>query len=397
METGLLVLGGALALVAAAVIFFLAARSGRGEAGAGRQAAELAGQLTQMAGAQTAALAQISERLQGQERLLTQMLQERLEAVTARVSDTLEKTAQAQASTLGELRERIARIDAAQANITELSSQMVTLQQILANKQTRGSFGELQLEELVRSVLPPSAYSFQAQLGEGKRADCLLHLPNPPGPIAVDAKFPLESYTALADAADEAARQQAGRAFRAAMTKHINDIAEKYIVPGETAESALLFLPSEAVYAELHARFDEVVQHSYRKRVFIVSPTTLWATLNTIRAVLKDVRMREQAGKIQQEVRALLEDVKRLDERVGKLQTHFGQATEDVRTIRISTEKVTRRGESIEQLEFDGTGAEPLAPASEPHGAAPYTGKPGLAEPGQAGAPAARIGKAEGL
>jgi len=376
METGLLILGGALALLAAAVIFVLAVRSGRSEAGAGRQAAELAGQLTQMAGAQTAALGQISERLQGQERLLTQMLQERLEAVSRRVSDTLEKTAQAQASTLGELRERIARIDAAQANITELSSQMVTLQQILANKQARGSFGELQLEELVQSVLPPSAYSFQAQLGDGKRVDCLLHLPNPPGPIAVDAKFPLESYRALAAAADEAARQQAGRAFRAAMIKHVNDIAEKYIVPGETAEAALLFLPSEAVYAELHAHFEEVVQHSYRKRVFVVSPTTLWATLNTIRAVLKDVRMREQAGVIQQEVRALLEDVRRLDERVGRLQQHFNQTTEDVRNIRISTEKVTKRGERIEQLEFEDADANALA------------------EPG---APAARIGKAEGL
>ena len=376
METGLLILGGALALLAAAVIFVLAVRSGRSEAGAGRHAAELAGQLTQMAGAQTAALGQISERLQGQERLLTQMLQERLEAVSRRVSDTLEKTAQAQASTLGELRERIARIDAAQANITELSSQMVTLQQILANKQARGSFGELQLEELVQSVLPPSAYSFQAQLGDGKRADCLLHLPNPPGPIAVDAKFPLESYRALAAAADEGGRQQAGRAFRAAMIKHVNDIAEKYIVPGETAEAALLFLPSEAVYAELHAHFEEVVQHSYRKRVFVVSPTTLWATLNTIRAVLKDVRMREQAGVIQQEVRALLEDVRRLDDRVGRLQQHFNQTTEDVRNIRISTEKVTKRGERIEQLEFEDADANALA------------------EPG---APAARIGKAEGL
>ena len=379
MAMGFFVLGSALALVAAALILFLAMRGGRSEAGASREAAEIAGQLTQMAGAQTAALAQITERLQGQERLLTQMLQERLEAVTARVGETLEKTAQAQASTLGELRERIARIDAAQANITELSTQMVTLQQILSNKQARGSFGELQLEELVRTVLPPSAYSFQAQLGDGKRADCLLRLPNPPGPIAVDAKFPLESYTALAEAADETARQQAGRAFRAAMTKHVNDIAEKYIVPGETAEAALLFLPSEAVYAELHAHFEEVVQHSYRKRVFIVSPTTLWATLNTIRAVLKDARMREQAGVIQQEVRALLDDIRRLDERVGRLQQHFSQTTEDVRSIRISTEKVTKRGERIEQLELEDADANALT------------------ESGQPAAPAMRVGRAEGV
>jgi DNA recombination protein RmuC len=368
MDIGLVILAGVV-ILAAAIILFFAFRGGRTEADANRHVAELAGRLSQMAGAQAASLAQMSERLQAQERILGKMLEERLDQVTSRVGETLERTSAAQALTLGELRERIAKIDAAQANINELSSQVVSLNQILSVKQQRGAFGELQLQDLVQGVLPPSAYAFQAPLGDGKRVDCLLKLPNPPGPIAIDAKFPLEGYRALREATDDATRVLAGRQFRADMLKHIKDVAEKYIVPGETAESALLFLPSEAVYAELYANFDDVVQQSFRARVFIVSPTTLWATLNTMRAVLKDVQMREQAGLIQKEVHTLLDDVKRLDERVAKLQSHFTQATEDVRNIRISSEKVTKRAERIGQLELDGTADAQVLP--EPGPAAP--------------------------
>ncbi len=357
MESVTAIVAGLVVLAAVATLLLLLRRGGSGEGE--RQMASLAGRLDQMAGAQSGSLAQMAERLQAQERLLSKLLEERLDQVASRVAETLGRTAEAQAAQLGELRERIARIDAAQANISELSSQVVSLNQILSNKQQRGVFGELQLEELVSSVLPPAAYRFQAQIGDGKRVDCLLALPTPPGPIAIDAKFPLESYRALHLAADDAQRQQAARSFRSDMMKHIADIAEKYIVPGETAESALLFLPSEAVYAELHVNFADVVEQSYRKRVFIVSPTTLWATLNTIRAVLKDVRMRELASVVQKEVHVLLEDIVRLDERVAKLQSHFAQTSEDVRQIRISSDKVTRRAERIEQLEFD----EPEAPA----------------------------------
>lgn len=377
MDIGVFVLVGVVILVAA-IILLLVFRGGRREADKSRDLAELAGRLGQMAEAQVASLAQMSERLQAQERLVGKLLEERLDRVTAQVNETLEKTALAQATTLGELRERIAKIDAAQANINELSSQVLSLNQILSNKQARGSFGEQQLQDLVAGVLPPSAYSFQAQIGEGRRVDCLLRLPNPPGPIAIDAKFPLESYRALREASDEAARMAAGRAFRADMLKHINDIAEKYIVPGETADTALMFLPSEAVYAELYANFDDVVQQSFRARVFIVSPTTLWATLNTIRAVLKDVHMREQASVIQKEVHALLGDVERLDDRVGKLQRHFEQASEDVRGIRISTEKVSKRAERIEQLEFGNAEEPEILPE-------PDTGQPGKARIGEAG------------
>ncbi len=331
-------------IVAAAILAFAGARRGRRD--------QVEGRIGQMAETQAAALDRMAERLQAQERLIAKMLEERLEGVTRRVNESLEKSAQAQQATIGELRERLVKIDAAQANITELSSQMVSLQSILSNKQARGAFGEVQLRDLVASVLPPQAYEFQAAIGDGKRVDCLLILPNPPGPIAVDAKFPLESYHLLRAAADDAQRQAAGRAFRLAMTKHINDIGGKYIVAGETAESALMFLPSEAVYAELYANFADVVELSYRARVFIVSPTTLWATLNTIRAVLKDVRMREQAGIIQSEVRALLTDVRRLDDRVAGLKRRFEQTADDFRQIGISTDKVTKRAERIEQLEL---------------------------------------------
>ena len=182
-------------------------------------------------------------------------------------------------------------------------------------------------------------------------------VPNPPGPIVIDAKFPLESYHALRAAEDEVAKTAAARAFTQAIQKHVNDISERYILPGETAESALMFLPSEAVYAELHANFPKVVEQSYRARVWIVSPTTLWALLNTVRAVLKDVHMREQAGVIQTEVHVMLDDVGRLDDRVGRLQRHFDQANEDMRQIRISTEKVTKRGERIESLQLGDDGA----------------------------------------
>jgi DNA recombination protein RmuC len=279
---------------------------------------------------------------------------ERLQGFSKQVGDKLTDSTTKHQTALADLRERLVVIDKAQQSLTELSTQVVGLQDILANKQARGAFGEIQLRDLVEATLPPSAYEFQTTLGNDRRADCLLRLPNPPGAIAIDSKFPLESYETLRAARDDAEKTVAGRAFAAAVRNHVNDIAAKYIVPGETAESALMFLPSEAVYAELHAAFRSVVEESYRVRVWIVSPTTLMATLNTVRAVLKDVRMREQAGVIQQEVTALLKDVLRLDDRVAKLQRHFEQAGEDVRQIRISTEKVAKRAERIEDLEFQG-------------------------------------------
>ncbi len=324
----------------------------------GQMVAELQGRLAQMSQSQVATQAAVAERLQAQERILTRSLEERLAELGQRVGDRLQEQATQATKSLSDLRERLAVIDAAQKNITELSSQVVGLQDILSNKQARGAFGEVQMQDLVQSALPPSAYRFQATLASGVRADCLLLLPNPPGAIALDAKFPLESYRALREARDDAAVNQARRQFSVALRTHVRAIAEKYIVAGETADSALMFLPSEAVYAELHANFPALVEETFRSRVWIVSPTTLMATLTTVRAVLKDVHLREQAHVIQGELRCLLDDVVRLDERVGKLQRHFEQATEDVRQIRISTEKVGKRAERIEELQVgDVSGA----------------------------------------
>ena len=348
-------------------LVLLRARGRTAEASSRAQVAEISGRLAQMAESQAAVQARLSEQLQAQERAVTKALEERLADLAKRVGDRLQEGATKSQTALTDLRERLAVIDRAQKNITELSTQVVGLQDVLANKQARGAFGEIQLNDIVESILPPNAYGFQVTLGNGKRADCLIRLPNPPGPIAIDSKFPLESYEALRQAGgEEPTATQARRAFAAAVRGHVQDIAARYIVPGETAESALMFLPSEAVYAELHANFRAVVEESFRARVWIVSPTTLMATLNTVRAILKDVHMREQAGVIQEEVGRMLKDVVRLDDRVAKLQRHFGQASEDVRQIRISTEKVTKRAEQIEELEFEQPDELTPAPGQKP-------------------------------
>lgn len=352
------------ALIAAALagiaIWLLRGRSGdasRFESEFARlvgQQAELAGRLSAMAEQQTKA--------QGE---LARTLNERLDQVGHRVGTSLEESSAKTVETLGHLAARLAVIDEAQKNITELSGQVVGLQDILANRQARGAFGEVQLQDIVTNALPPSAYAFQATLKTGSRADCLIHLPNPPGSIAIDAKFPLDAYHALRNAKDDGERTLAQRQFRTDLLKHVVAIAEKYIVPGETAESALMFLPSEAVYAELHANFPDVVTRSYQARVWIVSPTTLMATLNTVRAVLKDVEMRKQAGVIQKYVGLLLQDVGRLGGRVESLEKHFQQAEKDIRDIRTSADAITKRGDKIHDVELgEADAAEALAAAS---------------------------------
>jgi len=300
----------------------------------------------------TGRLAQISEQQAAERAELTRTLQERLDGVSKRLGEGLSQSTEKTALSLGQINKHLEVIDKAQSNIMELSGQIIGLQDILDNKQARGVFGEVQLENLVQSILPPSAYDFQVTLSNGKIVDCLVKLPNPPGPIGVDSKFPLESYQQLVTAKDDLARKQAEQKFRRSMLDHIKAIEEKYILPGETAESALLFLPSEAVYAELHARFIDVVEKSYRAKVWIVSPTTLMATLNTVRAILKDARMREQAGVIQKEVYALLQDVGRLDKRVDNLRKHFSQAEGDINEITISSQKISRRAEQIEDIQL---------------------------------------------
>lgn len=364
-EQGLAILAAGLAavLVALVVLIVTARREQRANADALGRLSELSEGLARhqgdLAERMAAAQAELSGRVQQSESGLSQ----RLDQLTRRVGDGLHQQTEKTGENLQRLAERLAVIDRAQQTITDLSQQMVGLQDILSNKQSRGAFGEIQLQDLVTAALPPSAFAFQVTLSNGKRADCLLKLPNPPGSIAIDSKFPLESFQALRNAETDDEKKIAGRAFDADVRKHVRDIAERYIVPGETADSALMFLPSEAVYAELHASFQGVVEDSYRRRVWIVSPTTLMATLNTVRAVLKDARMREQAGVIQSEVVKMLDDVGRLDKRVGNLQSHFDLAVKDMREIRVSTDKIVKKGEKIEDLHFaEDSPAEELAP-----------------------------------
>ena len=327
--------------------------------------AELTGRLAQISESQVAHQSKIAELMQTQEKEVTKKIEERLSEMMKRFGEGMEKSRVTQQNTMGELKERLVLIDAAQKNIEELSSQVVGLQDILSNKQARGAFGEIQLVDLVKSIMPPNAYVFQATVGGNRRVDCLLTLPNPPGPIAIDAKFPLESYRTLIDSSNENNKHLARKALASDVLKHVKDISEKYIIPGETAESALMFLPSEAVYAELHANLADVVEKSWKSKVWIVSPTTLMATLNTIRAVLKDAQMREQAHVIQKEVSLMLTDVERLDGRVGKLESHFRQAEDDIKQIRVSADKLTKRGGKIEEIEVGDQDREQLSPLDE--------------------------------
>lgn len=362
-------------VIAALVLLCLAALAGAWIAGRPRKtggADQLERQLETLVANQNALgerLAVLSETQNQTQSVLRETLEQRLDQVSQRMGASLTETATKTAESLGKLATRLNVIDEAQKNITELSGQVVGLQDVLANKQARGAFGEMQLADLVKSALPPSAYEFQKSLSTNARADCLILLPNPPGPIVIDAKFPLEGYYALRHAETEADKTAAARAFSTAILKHVSDIANKYIIPGETAESALMFLPSEAVYAELHAEFADLVQKSYRQRVWIVSPTTLMATLNTVRAVMKDVHMREQAGVIQTEVGKMMEDVVRLQTRVQKLDTHFGQLTQDVSQVLTSADKIVRRATKIENvhlMEEEGLSAlSPEAPADQ--------------------------------
>ena len=363
-EAILVVLVGILFLTNIAVLLF---RRDRGELSSFsdillRGQAELAGRLSQLSEHSSQEQNKIAQAISEQKMAVLKIMDEKLLAVTKSVGEGFQQTTAKTTETLTDLRERLAKIDVAQQKISSLSEQVVSLQEVLSNKQARGAFGEIQLNDLVTSILPPNAYEFQMVLSNAKRADCVLRLPNPPGTIVIDAKFPLESYHALRAAASDREKLEAERFFRASVLKHIKDISEKYIIPGETAESALMFLPSEAIYAELHANFTDVVEVSYRSKVWIVSPTTLMATLNTVRAVLKDAKMREQAGVIQKEVGTLVEDIGRLDSRIESLSKHFKQANEDVDNIRISSSKIGKRIQRIEDIEL-GEAANHLAVA----------------------------------
>jgi DNA recombination protein RmuC len=298
-------------------------------------------------------LTHVSESQAAQQSNMIKLMEARLAAVQEQMSLNLNSSAKNTAKSLGELQQRLVTIDKAQDNIQKLSGDVLSLQDILSNKQTRGAFGEIQLQEIVSKALPSDAYDWQVTLSNGKRADCLIHLPNPPGPIVIDSKFPLEGYEALRNASTDWEANEAAKFMRTSVRAHIKAISEKYILDGETADGALMFLPSESVYAELHANFPELVRDGFEASVWIVSPTTCMATLNTMRAILKDARMREQAGAIRTALRLLHRDVELVVDRVEKLNTHFGQARKDIEGISIAAERAGKRAYKLDNFDFE--------------------------------------------
>lgn len=355
--------GAALVVVLLLLVLRAAGRSARALDPLVAQLTTLGGRVQALSDGQhqlAGGLHHVSEAQAASQARVLQLMEARLAEVNRAMTESLHGTATRTARSLGDLQQRLVAIDKAQANIEKLSGDVLGLQDILSNKQTRGAFGEIQLHDIVLKALPADSYTMQATLSNGRRADCLIHMPNPPGPIVIDSKFPLEAYEALRRAKSQSALIEAQRMMRIAVRAHIRAISDRYIVQGETADSALMFLPSEAVYAELHANFPELVREGFAAKVWIVSPTTCMATLHTMRAVLKDARMREQAGAIRQELAALYADIDRLGQRVGNLDRHFSQAAKDIEEIRISADKAGKRAHRLDNFDF-----EELAPGTE--------------------------------
>ncbi len=316
------------------------------------------------------ALNQANAELSGRMQTMTQVLgsrqtdfvrlmSERLDVVGQQVGRGLEGAAKSTGAHLAALNERLAVIDAAQNRLTGLTQEVVGLKDILANKQARGAFGQGRMEAIVRDNLPADAYQFQFTLKNGTRPDCVISLPGDERLMVVDAKFPLESFTALRDAAGEDERTKARQWVRTDISRHVKDIAERYFIAGQTQDIAVMFVPAESIFADLSEHFDDLVQKAHRARILIVSPSLLMMAIQVMQAIVRDARVREQAHQIQAEVRNLVDDVMRLRDRVAKLDTHFRQAQEDVVTITTSSDKITRRGERIGALDFAPTGQEP--------------------------------------
>ncbi|HEV7327197.1 MAG TPA: DNA recombination protein RmuC [Bosea sp. (in: a-proteobacteria)] len=315
-----------------------------------RQQAELNGRLQTMA--------EILSTRQGD---LARLVADRMDGLRQQVGAGLEQNVRQTNESLGKLQERLAVIDNAQKNLTELTGEVVTLKDVLANKQARGAYGQGRMEAIIRDGLPAAFFSFQPTLSTGKRPDCLVTLPGDGRGLVIDAKFPLESFTMLREARGDDAKKHASARVRGDVGQHVKDIAERYFLPGETQDMALLFVPSESIYADLHEHFDDVIQKAHRARVMIVSPSLLALAIQLMQSLVRDARMREEAQVIQSEVGKLLDDVRRLGERVDKLDNHFRQAQDDVSQIKTSAGKVTGRAERIGALEFDD--ARPNEPA----------------------------------
>ena len=342
---------GIVAAAAAAVLAIIVIMAWRSRALAQAHAAAM----SELADAQADTAARMEAMIgllsQGQSQL-QHSVNERLDSVSHRLGDSLHQTTRHTAENLQKLHERLAVIDGAQKNITALAGQVTALQNVLSNKQERGAYGQGRMEIIIRDSLPKDCYEFQYTLGNRMRPDCVVFLPDQ-RPLVIDAKFPLEAIAAYRAAASDDERRPAATRVRQDMSKHIADIAAKYLIPGETQELALMFVPSESVYAELHDGFDDIVQKAFRAKIVIVSPSLLMIAVHVIQQIQRDARMREAAGQIQTEVAKLIDDVTRMHERVLKLQQHFGQANEDVRQILISSEKVEKRGARIIDVEFE--------------------------------------------
>ena len=349
---------GTLALLWLMIIAIVIARSGRRGAELSMAQAALADDLEQRVSEMMRAQSEASGRvdamgqaLAGRQAELARTVNDRLDTVTHRVRQSMEQTTRHTMDSLRVLHERLGIIDNAHKNLTDLTSQVTTLRDVLANKQSRGAFGQARMEAIVQDGMPKGSYEFQFTLSSGKRPDCVVFLPDQ-RPLCIDAKFPLEAVTALHDARSEEEKKVATQRLRSDVMKHVSDIAEKYLIPGETQDTALMFVPSESVYAEIHDGFDDVIQKAYRARVVLVSPSLLMLAIQVMQQILKDARMRDAADQIRTEVLNLGDDLTRLRERVSKLQKHFSDANEDMRQILISADKIEKRAGRIEELDF---------------------------------------------
>lgn len=339
-------------VVIVAVLMALARRRDTRDEERQEQMAMLLAAQTEMQG-RVAAMAEVFGARQAE---LNQTLSQRIDGMTHRIGASITEQTKATHENLRRLQERLAVIDTAQNNIQSLAKDMAGLQAILSNKQTRGAFGQSRMEAIIADGLPMGAFEFQTTLSNGARPDCTIRMPNGQPPLVIDAKFPLEAWNAMRDAETPERRQQIAQLFRRDMETHVRDIASKYLISGETQDTAFLFVPSESIFADIHEHFEAIVQKAHRQRVVIVSPSLLLLSIQVIQAILKDARMREQAHLIQGEVARLMEDLSRLDERVRKLQGHFAMSQKDVEDILVSSGKLTRRGAKIEALELEAEG-----------------------------------------
>lgn len=351
----------ALLVLVAVLITAWVMRSGRS-----KEAQALQHHLTEMRGEQSrlqGRLAQFAEDSERRDANFADVLDARLTGVSERVGKSLEHVQTRNSENLTKLHERLGLIDQAQSNIKALAGEVSGLQSVLSNKQARGAFGEKQMQDLIRAFLPVRAFTFQKTLSNNTRVDALIHMPEGHGDVAVDSKFPMESWRRMVEADGSYEAEGAKRDFRNDMLKHIKDISRKYLIEGETYELALLFLPSDAIFAELHNEFDAVVDKGFSQRVVIVSPTTFMATLHTMQAVMNDAEIQKNAALIKREVAVMAEDVARLDERVARLQKHFRLADKDMSDIQVSSRKISSRAKKIGTVDFDTDAVEDDLPS----------------------------------